>query len=92
MSSTSSSQPIQPARLTVFRQALGPLMGTRLFTHGDTADVEELIGAVNTAVRESPSLGAGHVFQRAEAIEALKAMNERNELMFLEDDETVYRI
>lgn len=81
MSSTSSSQPIQPARLTVFRQALGPLMGTRLFTHGDTADVEELIGAVNTAVRESPSLGAGHVFQRAEAIEALKAMNERNELM-----------
>ncbi|KAH3176824.1 MCM DNA helicase complex subunit [Aspergillus fumigatus] len=92
MSSTSSSQPIQPARLTVFRQALGPLMGTRLFTHGDTADVEELIGAINTAVRESPSLGAGHVFQRAEAIEALKAMNERNELMFLEDDETVYRI
>ncbi|OOF97180.1 hypothetical protein ASPCADRAFT_205993 [Aspergillus carbonarius ITEM 5010] len=87
-----SSQPIQPARLTVFRQALGPLMGTRLFTHGDTADVEALIGAVNTALRSTPSLGEAHVFQRAEAIQALRAMNERNELMYLEDDETVYRI
>ncbi|KAE8373135.1 MCM2/3/5 family-domain-containing protein [Aspergillus bertholletiae] len=91
-SSASSSQPIQPARLTVFRQALGPLMGTRLFTTGDTADVEELIGAVNTAVRGTRSLGESHVFQRPEAIQALRAMNERNELMFLEDDETVYRI
>ncbi|PWY82946.1 MCM-domain-containing protein [Aspergillus heteromorphus CBS 117.55] len=87
-----SSEPIQPARLTVFRQALGPLMGTRLFTHSDTADVEELIGAVNTALRTMPSLGESHVFQRAEAIEALRAMNDRNELMYLEDDETVYRI
>ncbi|KAE8418182.1 MCM-domain-containing protein [Aspergillus pseudocaelatus] len=91
-SSASASQPIQPARLTVFRQALGPLMGTRLFTTGDTADVEELIGAVNTAVRGTRSLGESHVFQRPEAIQALRAMNERNELMFLEDDETVYRI
>ncbi|PYI06293.1 MCM-domain-containing protein [Aspergillus sclerotiicarbonarius CBS 121057] len=89
---TASSQPIQPARLTVFRQALGPLMGTRLFTHSDTADVESLIGAVNTALRSTPSLGEAHVFQRAEAIQALRAMNERNELMYLEDDETVYRI
>ncbi|KAI9043296.1 MCM DNA helicase complex subunit MCM3 [Aspergillus affinis] len=87
-----ASQPLQPARLTVFRQALGPLMGTQVFASGDTADVEELIGAVNTAVRSNRSLGEGHVFQRAEAIQALKAMNERNELMFLEDDETVYRI
>ncbi|GKZ30454.1 MCM DNA helicase complex subunit [Aspergillus brasiliensis] len=86
------SEPIQPARLTVFRQALGPLMGTRLFTHGDTADVESLIGAVNTALRNTPSLGESHVFQRGEAIQALRAMNERNELMYLEDDETVYRI
>ncbi|RDK46396.1 MCM-domain-containing protein [Aspergillus phoenicis ATCC 13157] len=89
---TVSSEPIQPARLTVFRQALGPLMGTRLFTHGDTADVESLIGAVNTALRSTPSLGESHVFQRGEAIQALRAMNERNELMYLEEDETVYRI
>ncbi|RDW93550.1 MCM DNA helicase complex subunit MCM3 [Aspergillus mulundensis] len=91
-SASASSQTIMPARLTVFRQALGPLMGTTLFSSSDTADVEELIGAVNTAVRSSRALGESAVFQRAEAIEALKAMNERNELMFLEDDDTVYRI
>lgn len=76
-----SSQPIQPARFTVFRQSLGPLMNTQLFAEGDMADVETLIGAVNTAVRNAPSLGEGHVFQRAEAIQALRAMHERNELM-----------
>ncbi|THC99400.1 hypothetical protein EYZ11_001124 [Aspergillus tanneri] len=89
---SASSQPLQPARLIAFRKALGPLMGTRLFTNGETADVEELIGAVNTAIRSNHTLGEAHVFQRAEAIQALNAMNERNELMYLEDDETVYRI
>lgn len=79
--SSSSQQPIQPARLETFRKALGPLMGTRLFVNEDTADVEQLIGAVNTAIRANPSLGERHVFQRAEAIQALKEMNERNELM-----------
>lgn len=79
--SQSASQPLQPERLNVFRQALGPLMGTRLFTDGDTADVESLVGAVNTAIRDAPALGESHVFQRREAVQALKAMNERNELM-----------
>ncbi|KAL4779609.1 MCM2/3/5 family-domain-containing protein [Aspergillus varians] len=91
-SASASSQTIHPTRLTVFRQALGPLMGTKLFSSGDTADLEELIGAVNTAVRSSRSLGESQVFQRQEAIQALLAMNEKNELMYLEDDETVYRI
>ncbi|KAL4985555.1 MCM2/3/5 family-domain-containing protein [Aspergillus falconensis] len=91
-SASASSEPITPARLTVFRQALGPLMGTTLFSSSDTVDVEELIGAVNAAIRSSRSLGESAVFQRPEAIQALKAMNERNELMYLEDDETVYRI
>ncbi|KAL1970691.1 hypothetical protein VTN77DRAFT_4335 [Rasamsonia byssochlamydoides] len=90
--SSAAVPPIQPARLATFRQALGPLMGTRLFVNDDSADVETLIGAVNTAIRANPSLGERHVFQRMEAIQALKAMNERNELMYLEDDETVYRI
>ena len=80
-SSSAPSGPVQPARLTVFRQTLGSLMGSRLFSDGDTADVEDVIGAVNTAVRASPSLGEGHVFQRPEAVEALKAMNEMNQLM-----------
>ncbi|KAL4975080.1 MCM2/3/5 family-domain-containing protein [Aspergillus desertorum] len=91
-SASASSQPVTPARLTIFRQALGPLMGTTLFTSSDTANVEELIGAVNAAIRSSRALGESAVFQRSEAIQALKAMNERNELMYLEDDETVYRI
>lgn len=77
----SQTAPIQPARLTVFRQALGPLMGTQLFVNDDTADVETLIGAVNTAIRSTLSMGEAHVFQRQEAIQALRIMNERNELM-----------
>ncbi|PLN84467.1 MCM-domain-containing protein [Aspergillus taichungensis] len=85
--SQTPSQPIQADRLAVFRQALGPLMGT-LFNGTDTANVEQLIGAVNTALRASSQ----PAFQHAEAVQALKAMHDRNELMFLEDDNTVYRI
>ncbi|PKY04316.1 MCM-domain-containing protein [Aspergillus campestris IBT 28561] len=85
--SQTPSQPIQANRLAVFRQALGPLMGT-LFSGSDTANVEQLVGAVNAAVRAS----AQPAFQHAEAVAALKAMHDRNELMFLEDDDTVYRI
>jgi DNA replication licensing factor MCM3 len=80
LQATSVAQ-IQPARLTAFRQALGPLMDTRVFVNDDSADVEALIGAVNTAIRANSSLGERHVFQRQEAIQALRAMNERNELM-----------
>ncbi|KAL4937193.1 hypothetical protein BDV06DRAFT_216073 [Aspergillus oleicola] len=90
-STAASSRPINPARLTIFRQALGPLM-TSLFSATDTADTEDLIGAVNMAVRSNRALGESAVFQRAEAIQALLAMNERNELMYLENDDTVYRI
>ncbi|OKL59368.1 DNA replication licensing factor mcm3 [Talaromyces atroroseus] len=90
-SQASSSAPIQPARLNIFRQTLGPLM-SQVFVNDDSADLEALIGAVNTAVRANPSLGERNVFQRQEAIQALKVMNDRNELMYLEEDETVYRI
>lgn len=80
-STSASTQPITPARLAVFRQTLGPLMGTRVFADGDMANVDELIEAVNTAIRESPALGAAHVFPRPEAIQALREMNEQNLLM-----------
>ncbi|KAF5015398.1 hypothetical protein F66182_13289, partial [Fusarium sp. NRRL 66182] len=90
-SQASSVAPIQPARLITFRQTLGPLIG-QVFANEDSADLEALIGAINTAIRANQSLGERHVFQRQEAIQALKAMNERNELMFLEEDDTVYRI
>ena len=69
-------QPIQADRLAVFRQALGPLMGM-LFSGTDTANVGQLIDAVNTAVRASSQAA----FQHAEAVQALKAMHDRNELM-----------
>lgn len=80
-STSASTQPITPVRLAAFRQTLGPLMGSRVFADGDMANVDELIEAVNTAVRESPALGAAHVFPRPEAIQALREMNEQNLLM-----------
>lgn len=74
--SQTPSQPIQADRLAVFRQALGPLMGM-LFSGTDSAHVGQLIDAVNTAVRASSQAA----FQHAEAVQALKAMHDRNELM-----------
>ncbi|KAJ5586907.1 DNA replication licensing factor mcm3 [Penicillium hispanicum] len=91
-STAAPDHPITPARMAVFRQTLGPLMGTRVFGDGDMIHVDELIEAVNTAVRASPAHGAAHVFSRPEAIQALRKMNEENLLMFLEDDDNVYRI
>ena len=52
-----------------------------LFSNEDTADLESVIGAVNRAIRAAPSLGEAHVFQRVEALKALRVMNEKNELM-----------
>lgn len=80
-STSAFAPPITPGRMTIFRQTLGPLMGTRVFADGDETNVDELIEAVNTAVRASPSLGAAHVFPRHEAIQALRVMNEENLLM-----------
>jgi DNA replication licensing factor MCM3 len=90
--STSADVPITPARMTVFRQTLGPLMGKTVFKDSDTSKIDDLINAVNTAIRESPQLGASHVFSRPEAIQALRVMNDDNILMYLEDDEDVYRV
>ncbi|KAJ5893771.1 hypothetical protein N7495_005462 [Penicillium taxi] len=91
-STVSSVQPITPARLTVFRQALGPLMGTQLFSGSDMVNVNVLIEAVNAAIRSAPTLGAAHIFSQPEAFQALNVMNDENLLMFLEDDDNVYRI
>lgn len=79
-STAASTHPITPARMTVFRQTLGPLM-TRVFTEGDQVPVNDLIEAVNTAIRASPTLGAAHVFSQPEALQALTVMNEENLLM-----------
>jgi DNA replication licensing factor MCM3 len=79
--STVSAHPITPARMTVFRQTLGPLLGSRVFADSDMTSVDDLIEAVNTAIRASPTLGAAHIFSRPEAIQALGVMNEENLLM-----------
>ncbi|CAG8036977.1 unnamed protein product [Penicillium salamii] len=89
---TSSDTPITPARMGVFKQTLGLLMGKRVFADSDTSKVNDLIDAVNTTIRESPRHGAAQVFSRSEAIQALRVMTDENILMYLEDDDDVYRV
>lgn len=89
---SSADVPITPARMAVFKQTLGQLMGKRVFADGDTSKVNNLIDAVNTAIRQSPQHGAAQIFSRSEAIQALRVMNDENILMYLEDDDDVYRV
>jgi DNA replication licensing factor MCM3 len=78
---SASLPPLAPARLTTFRQALGPLMRSTLFA-GDSADVQQVVDAVNTAIRSSSSAReGGGVFDLAEGLQALRIMNDRNEIM-----------
>ncbi|KAI4289465.1 MAG: hypothetical protein L6R35_001262 [Caloplaca aegaea] len=65
---------ITPARLRVFRSALGQLLNTPLFQN-ESADVEPLIAAVNSRVGREPT------FELAEAKAALTEMQDRNEVM-----------
>lgn len=65
---------IMPARLRVFRTALGQLVNTPLFQN-EAADIEPLVQAVNG------KLGLEPTFERAEANAALNEMQERNEVM-----------
>ena len=70
-----TEQPIAPARLRVFRTALGQLLNTSLFQN-EAADLEPLVGAVNAR------LGRGDEgFEKREAVKALEEMGERNEIM-----------
>ncbi|KAJ5691069.1 DNA replication licensing factor mcm3 [Penicillium malachiteum] len=91
-STASAINPITPERFAVFRQVLGSLMGNRVFGSSDEASVTELIKEVNDAIQASPSHGVAHVFPRAEALQALQKMNDDNLLMYLEDDDSVFRI
>ncbi|KAL9030606.1 MAG: hypothetical protein Q9196_001287 [Gyalolechia fulgens] len=65
---------ITPARLRVFRSALGQLLDTPLFQN-ESADVEPLVEAVNSRVGREPR------FEMAEASAALLEMQDRNEVM-----------
>ncbi|KAK0636883.1 MCM2/3/5 family-domain-containing protein [Bombardia bombarda] len=77
---------ITEQRLEVFRKALGQLLNTPLF-EDDSANVGELIAAVNKKVGG----GKKNAFERAEAIQALKVMDDRNQIMYT-DGELVYKI
>ncbi|KAI0176106.1 MCM-domain-containing protein [Hypoxylon sp. FL1284] len=77
--------PIAPARLATFRTALGQLLNTDLF-EDDSADVEEVIGAVNGRIG-----GRDTAFSREEAIKALKKMDDANQIMYT-DGNLVYKI
>ena len=75
MNGTNDDGAIAPARLRVFKTALGQLINTSLFQN-EAADLAPLIGAVNAR------LGRGEdAFEEGEARKALEEMGERNEIM-----------
>ncbi|KAK3398512.1 putative subunit of pre-replication complex [Sordaria brevicollis] len=81
--------PISEHRLDVFRRALGPLLNSGLF-EDDAADVDELIKAVNTKI-PGGRRGGEQKFEKEEALQALREMTERNQLMYT-DGQLVYKI
>ncbi|KAK3306922.1 MCM2/3/5 family-domain-containing protein [Chaetomium strumarium] len=79
-------QPISEQRLELFRRTLGQLLNSPLF-EDDSAGVGELIEAVNRRVGSAN----GGSFSREEAVQALKEMDERNQIMY-SDGGLVYKI
>jgi len=71
-----SIQGITPARFQVFRTTLGQLLNTPLF-EDDSAEVDAIVGAVNRVIGGN----AGGAFERAEAVAALRKMDEANNVM-----------
>ena len=76
--SQQQQQPIAPARLLLFRTALGQLVNTPLFQN-ESADLEPLVRAVNERLARRGDAAAA--FGLAEAGKALEGMQERNEIM-----------
>jgi DNA replication licensing factor MCM3 len=79
--------PITTERVSVFRAALGKLVSADVFVEG-AASLASLITAVNAKV----SSRDGGAFTKAEAIKAVKKLQDANILMYTEDEETVYQI
>ncbi len=72
---------ISPSRLSTFRTTLGRLMNARLFAN-DSANVDPLIEAVNNSIQGSGVRGSQEeAFEREEAVQALRIMNEENQIM-----------
>lgn len=71
---------ISPARVRVFRTALGQLLTTSLFQN-EAADLDPLVEAVNARLAAAGSSRGEESFSSEEASRALLAMQERNEIM-----------
>lgn len=71
-----NDEAISEQRLEAFRRALGTLLNTPLF-EDDSANVDELIEAVNKKIDG----GGEKKFERGEALNALKEMDRRNQIM-----------
>jgi DNA replication licensing factor MCM3 len=77
---------ITPARLATFTKAMGEIINTSLFSD-DSADYERVVDAVNSKIGKT----RGGPYDEDEARAALKAMEEKNQIMFPEGD-VVYKI
>lgn len=89
---TQDSQPqptISTPRFNVFRSALGQLMSTSLFQN-DMAKVDDLLEAINAGIEvDHPD---EEEFEKEEAVVALQRLADTNAIMFLPDEDEVYRL
>lgn len=65
-------------------------MGTSLF-HNDSATVNDLLPAVNANIGDRQG-GDEEEFEKEEAVAGLKRLAEANAIMYLEEQEEVYRL
>lgn len=70
--------PISPDRVSTFRTALGQLLNTDLF-EDDSAPLDAVVSAVNGRLGNRD----GVAFGRAEAIKALKKLEQANHIMYV---------
>lgn len=86
----SEPQPtISTPRYNIFRSALGQLTSTSLFQN-DMAKVDDLLEAINANIEvDTPDEDE---FEKEEAVLALQKLADANAIMFLPDEEEVYRL
>jgi DNA replication licensing factor MCM3 len=70
------TEAVSPARLQVFRKALGSLLQNPIFGEEGVAQLDELLVAINSKI------GQQNDFDRVEAEAALEKMTESNQIMY----------
>lgn len=78
---------ISDARFAVFRSTMGQLLSTSLF-HDDMAKLEDLRAAINARAEDADE----EEFEKDEAIAALKRLASVNAIMWLSEEEEVYKL